>query len=71
MPTYLPPTYPELITKQAWDRKKGVLAKVAGETGVGEAAARTQAAFKWELFDVSKLAAIRSDEATLVEGANL
>src|SRR5579864_3879584 len=49
-----PPPYPNELTKAYWDKKKGVLAKMAGATGVGQAAQTAQDAYDkivWKVFD--------------------
>ena len=35
MSLFSPPAYPACLAPQYWDRKKGVIAKLAGETGIG------------------------------------
>ncbi|MGH7042784.1 MAG: hypothetical protein ACREFY_11705 [Acetobacteraceae bacterium] len=39
------PDYPKILTKANWDKKKSLLAKAAGETGVGAAMDTAQAAY--------------------------
>lgn len=49
------PTYPAVLTKSNWDKNKGLMAKMAGATGVGEALAKLEAAFKavdWKKFEI-------------------
>jgi hypothetical protein len=56
---YQPMTYPATITQAYWDKKKGIAAKMAGKTGIGEAAAKAERAFEkidWTQFDIDKLA---------------
>lgn len=51
---YKEPEYPADLTKKHWDKNKSLSAKIAGETGVGAAAAACEAAFKkveWGFFD--------------------
>lgn len=51
---YKEPEYPSDLTKKHWDKNKSLSAKIAGETGVGAAAAACEAAFKkveWKFFD--------------------
>jgi hypothetical protein len=38
--------YPEILMRKDWDKKKGVFAKMAGQTGVGEQCDKVQAAYK-------------------------
>lgn len=52
---YTPPDYPEQLTHKYWDKKKSLLAKAAGKTGVGEAAKAAAAAYgkiDWYAFNV-------------------
>lgn len=56
-----PPAYPNELTKDYWDKKKGLLAKVAGKTGVGEAAETAKDAYDqidWKVFDNATLPAL-------------
>jgi hypothetical protein len=49
------PEYPEALTRKNWDKNKGVLAKMAGFTGMGDALAKLEAQYKkvdWKLFDL-------------------
>lgn len=39
------PVYSDKLTKKHWDKKKSVLAKAAGQTGVGDAAQKAEAAY--------------------------
>jgi hypothetical protein len=65
---YNPPTYPESLTKAYWDKKKGLIAKAAIETGIGAAAAKAEAAFAaidWNGFDIIKRTPMAVTEETL------
>jgi hypothetical protein len=44
-------TLPEQLTKKWWDKKKSTIAKMTSSTGVGEALAAVEAAFKKVLFE--------------------
>jgi hypothetical protein len=49
------PDYPADLTRRNWDKNKGVLAKMAGFTGMGEALAsleKTYAKVDWKPFDL-------------------
>ena len=49
------PVYPPILTKSNWDKNKGVVAKMAGATGVGEALAKLESTFKavdWAKFEI-------------------
>ena len=35
MPEFTKPEYPKILTKKDWDKNKGVIAKMHGETGIG------------------------------------
>ena len=51
---YNNPAWPEILTNRNWQKKKGALAKMGGETGVGDAMDEAEAAFKqveWDQFD--------------------
>jgi hypothetical protein len=66
--TYTPLTYPATLTKAHWDKKKGLIGKAAGETGVGDAAAKAETAFKaikWDSFDIIKHSPTASNAETL------
>jgi hypothetical protein len=46
--------YPEILTQDDWQSKKGTIAKMAGKTGVGDAMAALQKAYEktnWRIFD--------------------
>lgn len=48
------PTWPAILTNADWQKKKGVISKIAGKTGIGEAMTAAENAFKqinWDLFD--------------------
>ena len=50
------PDYPAVLTKANWDKNKGVIAKMAGATGVGDALAKLEAAYKavdWKKFEIA------------------
>ena len=50
------PDYPAVLTKTNWDRNKGVIAKMAGATGVGDAPAKLESAYKpvdWKKFEIA------------------
>ena len=50
----VPPSIPDILTKANWDEKKGVFAKMAGKTGVGEAMKAVTTAYDavdWTKFD--------------------
>lgn len=51
------PVYPVVLTDADWQKKKGLFAKMAGETGIGAAMNKAQAAYKsvkWEAFSVKQ-----------------
>jgi hypothetical protein len=50
------PDYPAILTKTNWDKNKGVVAKMAGATGVGDALSKLEAAYKavdWKKFEIA------------------
>jgi hypothetical protein len=50
------PDYPAVLTKTNWDKNKGVVAKMAGATGVGDALSKLEAAYKavdWKKFEIA------------------
>ncbi len=56
--------YPEILTNKVWQKKKGVVAKTKGETGVGTAMDVAQAAFKkidWNKLDATLALPLPSD----------
>lgn len=68
------PKYPAVLTEANWNKNKGLLAKVAGETGVGAQMKVVKARFddvKWEMFDVRTAlkGGATADEATLALSA--
>ncbi len=68
------PKYPDILTDANWNKNKGLLAKAAGETGVGAQMKVVQAKFKeikWEMFDVRTAlkGGANADEAALALGA--
>ncbi len=47
--------YPAILTKAEWDKQKGILAKVKGETGVGAACDKAESAYDgidWTEFNI-------------------
>ena len=65
---YQPLTYPVDITQAYWDRKKGIAAKLAGKTGISEAATKAERAFgaiDWTKFDIEKRAPMGISEEKL------
>jgi hypothetical protein len=51
------PDYPTILTKTNWDKNKGVVAKMAGATGVGDALAKLEAAYKavdWKKLEIAE-----------------
>jgi hypothetical protein len=53
--SYHHPDYPKLLTKALWDKKKGIVAKVHGKTGVGEAMSACEKAYhgvKWDKIEL-------------------
>ena len=56
MSTFEVPEYPNCLTPQYWDKKKGVFAKMAGETGIGVSLTKLQKVFDatdWKTIQVS------------------
>jgi hypothetical protein len=54
------PTYPVILTQADWNKKKGLFAKMAGETGLGALMLQTETLYKavdWDKFDVRKVLA--------------
>src|SRR4030095_6768860 len=54
------PTYPVILTQADWNKKKGIFAKAAGETGIGALMLQTETLYKavdWNKFDVRKVLA--------------
>ena len=50
------PTWPATLTNADWQKKKGIISKVAGKTGIGEAMTAAENSFKqitWSLFDAA------------------
>ncbi len=67
---YKPLSYPATLTKSYWDKKKGLIAKASGATGVGEAAASAEHAFDaidWTVFDIIKRSPIGTSPQKLKE----
>ena len=57
------PDYPAILTKTNWDKNKGVVAKMAGATGVGDALSKLEAAYKavdWKKFEIATTSRTRS-----------
>jgi hypothetical protein len=53
--TFTKPDIPEILTRRSWDKNKGVIAKMAGQTGIGAQCDKVAAAYKmvkWEKFDL-------------------
>jgi len=53
---FTPPAYPAVLTKANWDKNKGVVAKMAGATGVGDALSKLETAYKavdWKKFQIA------------------
>lgn len=53
---FTPPAYPAILTKANWDKNKGVVAKMAGATGVGDALSKLETAYKavdWKKFQIA------------------
>src|SRR5262249_60699584 len=71
---YKPLVYPATLTKTFWDKKKGLIGKAAGETGIGDAAAKAEAAFKkinWNVFDIVRQTPLASNAETLKQAIGL
>jgi hypothetical protein len=52
---YQKPDYPAVLTKANWDKNKGLLAKMAGFTGMGDSLTKLKAAYdkvKWDNFEI-------------------
>ena len=52
-----PPAIPQILTKANWDKEKGVFAKMAGKTGIGEAMQAVATAYgqvNWPTFDAKQ-----------------
>jgi len=55
MSTFTPPEYPDCLTPQNWNKKKGVIAKMAGETGIGASLSHLKAVYDgtdWKIIQV-------------------
>jgi hypothetical protein len=55
VPGYSAPKIPVILTKADWDKKKGVIAKMAGATGIGAECDKVAAAYKavnWTKLDL-------------------
>jgi hypothetical protein len=55
MSTFIPPEYPDCLTPQNWDKKKGVIAKMAGETGIGASLTKLKKVYDdtdWKIIQV-------------------
>lgn len=49
--------YPKILTNKDWQSKKGKIAKIAGETGVGDLMVKAEALYKkvdWTVFDAKQ-----------------
>jgi DNA repair exonuclease SbcCD ATPase subunit len=58
------PVWPAILTNADWQKKKGVIAKIAGKTGVGEAMTSAEKAFKkidWNKMDARNILPINRD----------
>ncbi len=63
-----PPPYPAELTRRNWDKNKGILAKMAGFTGMGDALGKLEALYgkvDWRPFDLEKVFPRGSKEFTL------
>ena len=55
MTEFTKPDYPLILTRKDWDKKKGVIAKMAGKTGIGEQCDKVFALYKavhWDRLDL-------------------
>jgi hypothetical protein len=55
--TFTQPALPVILTRKDWDKKKGVIAKMAGETGIGAQCDKVGNAYrlvKWDKFDLAE-----------------
>lgn len=55
MSTFTTPIYPACLAPQYWDKKKGVFAKMAGETGVGVSLTKLKKTFEstdWKIIQI-------------------
>ena len=51
------PQYPDMLTKVYWDKKKSVLAKMAGATGIGEEMLKVKRLYDavgWDKIEIGK-----------------
>jgi len=60
---YVYPQYPDILTNKDWQKKKGTIAKMAGETGMGDQLKKLEAAFKKIKFE-------QMDAMNILTGAN-
>lgn len=63
-----PPNFPAVLTRANWDKNKGILAKMAGFTGMGEALATLDTQYKkvdWTSYDMEKVFSGKDDKLTL------
>ena len=60
---YVYPSYPDILTNKDWQKKKGAIAKMAGETGMGDQLKKLEAAFKKIKFE-------QMDAMNVLTGAN-
>ena len=54
------PQYPDILTNATWQKKKGLIAKMAGETGIGDLmkkAVTAYGAIDWRKFKIAEVAA--------------
>lgn len=55
MSNFVKPEYPTILTAENWNRKKGVIAKMAGETGIGASLTKLKKVFDdtdWKVIQV-------------------
>lgn len=65
------PTIPQILTQADWNQQKGVIAKMAGETGIGAQMAKVKTAYDavdWGKFD-AKLACQNTKDVKVVDDA--
>jgi hypothetical protein len=56
MPEFTKPEYPKILTKKDWDKEKGIIAKMHGETGIGanmEAVQKLYDAVDWDKINMT------------------
>ncbi len=62
------PSFPALLTRTNWDKNKGILAKIAGFTGMGEALATLETQYKkvdWPSYDMQNVFSAGNSKFTL------